>query len=92
MVKIASKMHSAHPRPPSLSPRAFGARHIMPLFGQKKLPPKSPYKKMDTLERERNGDERGKEKLGERTKEEETERQAEQKGNRNPRKKARKRV
>ena len=41
---------SAHPRPPSLSPRAFGAQHITPLFCQEKLPPKSPSKTMDTLE------------------------------------------
>ena len=36
---------SAHPRPPSLSPRAFGARHIMPLFGQKNCLPNLPTKK-----------------------------------------------
>ena len=42
-----------HPRPPSLSPRAFGAWHIMPLFYQKiclpNLPPKkwTPWSEVD---------------------------------------------
>ena len=36
---------TAHPRPPSLSPRTFGARHIMPLFCQKICLPNLPPKK-----------------------------------------------
>ena len=43
-----TKIYLAHPRPPSLSPRAFDARYIMPLLSEK-LPTKSPSKKMDTV-------------------------------------------
>ena len=50
---------TAHPRPPSLSPRAFGARHIMRLFYQKiclpNLPPKkwTPWVRLCTVQEKR---------------------------------------
>ena len=40
-----SSLKIAHPRPPSLSPRAFRARHITPLFYQKICLPNLPPKK-----------------------------------------------